>query len=93
MFPGDRDRHRNLGFDRVPVDYDGRDQIGDGSRSHDHQYGVRTIEMSRSIPKRFDPTTDEGQELIAAALVTLVDDGSLETVKKGGTTYYRLAED
>ena len=36
--------------------------------------------------------TDEGQELIAAALATLVDDGTLETVGKDGTTYYRLTE-
>ena len=64
-----------------------------GPGVHDYQYGTRTIEMSRSIPEHFEPITDEGQKLIAAALATLVGDGTLETVKKDGTTYYRLAED
>ena len=62
------------------------------AHTNDYQHGARTIEMSRSIPERFEPATDEGKEFIAAALATLVDDGTLETVEKDGTTYYRLAE-
>lgn len=62
------------------------------AHTNDRQHGARTIEMYRSIPERFEPATDEGQELIAAALATLVDDGTLKTVEHDGITYYRLAE-
>ena len=62
------------------------------AHTNDYQHGARTVEMYRSVPDRFEPTTSEGKELIAAALATLVDDGTLETVEKDGTTYYRLAE-
>ena len=62
------------------------------AHTNDYQLGARTTEMYRSIPDRFEPTTNEGQELIAAALATLIDDGTLETVENDGTTYYRLAE-
>ena len=60
--------------------------------TNDYQHGARTVEMYRSVPERFDPGIGDGQELIAAAIATLVDDGTLETVEKDGTPYHRLAE-
>ena len=52
------------------------------THTNDYQLGARTTEMYRSIPERLEPATDEGQEPIAAALATLVNDGTLETVEK-----------
>lgn len=61
-------------------------------RTNDYQHGTRTIEMYRSIPERFGSATDDGRELIAAALATPVDDGTLGTLEHDGTAYLRLAE-
>ena len=61
------------------------------ARTNTNDWQRTNHEMDRSIPKYFEPVTNESKELIAV-LTTFINDGIPKIVGRTKITYYRLAK-